>query len=672
VPARRSLVFLANIFVLLGFTQWQMQSVGRADPNQSPALALDQATPRTLATGGSARARERPGGMITRAGSNEHVSHSRPDNSHYEATICRNDISGTLIAASMAKRHSGKELTPTGTPFRTVVYRRNAGDGEWAAVLEPSATPAGDPTCALTRNGRFYYAYIGGEDRSVCIHRSDDDGRHWHGPWCHPYVDRPHLAVLPQPPGEKDETVVYAGQRALARTARGIPSKSKIVVYISRDGGQTIREFAEWSPADGHGPIAVGPLALTTDGRLLVPIGVIEDDRLPSLNVGTSYEKPIGSFRVLQVAGRQQARQRNPGVQTTKVADWFRGREANMPALAVDRSNSVFHGRIYAVWNDVRFGRPAVLLSRSVDDGDTWSVPAVVDADLSAAENRRKPASLNPSVAVDRAGVVAVSWIDRRKSVDGFGSMLRMAMSFDGADSFTSSLEVSEVANTFDQGEHWSTVVSASSAGRSGDPHRVDVRVNPWTISGGHHLGMTAAGQARFYPIWVDNRTGIPQLWTAPMEYEGAMVAHGSTELSSYRDVTSDVKLQFGDPRLELASGSVSLAIRAVNSSSRPVRLPLVLRLTAISSLYGDLRPLNAENGHEGPGAWWRLTREDGELELLRGQFSSVKELKFNLTESVSIIDVMRDTLLHARGWGYLSSLDFRILEPPSGINEKE
>jgi hypothetical protein len=37
----------------------------------------------------------------------------------------------------------------------------------------------------------------------------------------------------------------------------------------------------------------------------------------------------------------------------------------------------------------------------------------------------------------------------------------------------------------------------------------------------GHTAGLTAAADGRFFPAWIDDRTGRPQLWCAPCTVRG-------------------------------------------------------------------------------------------------------------------------------------------------------
>lgn len=80
--------------------------------------------------------------------------------------------------------------------------------------------------------------------------------------------------------------------------------------------------------------------------------------------------------------------------------------------IAVDRVS----GALYAVWTDGRFNDGAhndIVLSRSTDGGLTWSAPVKVSGNPSGVDAH------TPSVEVNAAGQVAVTWYDYRNDVAG-------------------------------------------------------------------------------------------------------------------------------------------------------------------------------------------------------------------------------------------------------------
>lgn len=185
-----------------------------------------------------------------------------------------------------------------------------------------------------------------------------------------------------------------------------------------------------------------------------------------------------------------------------------RGVETFWPRLAADTNSHPFQGRIYCVWGDGTndgVDGERILFSSTSDYGNTWSVPVVIseqpmDADGVSSEYM----SFKPSIAVSSAGVVAVSWYDRRgmpapvlvptltkdvyqKKADGWN--VRLRMSLDGGASWVPSVQINE------------------------EPGAGPAEV-------GHAAGLTAAADGSFHPVWIDNRTGKRQLWTTRIEID--------------------------------------------------------------------------------------------------------------------------------------------------------
>jgi hypothetical protein len=87
--------------------------------------------------------------------------------------------------------------------------------------------------------------------------------------------------------------------------------------------------------------------------------------------------------------------------------------------LAVDYSSGARRGRIYATWqdhDDNPFGDDLILLSHSDDDGLSWSAPTKVNQTPSGTFTDQ---AFEPTVHVNSAGVVAVSYYDFRSDVSG-------------------------------------------------------------------------------------------------------------------------------------------------------------------------------------------------------------------------------------------------------------
>jgi hypothetical protein len=75
---------------------------------------------------------------------------------------------------------------------------------------------------------------------------------------------------------------------------------------------------------------------------------------------------------------------------------------------------------------------------------------------------------------------------------------VRFAASLDGGASWTRSVRVSTGANA-----------------------RSQQNESFFLMSGGDTAGLAAGADGRFHALWIDNRTGTQQVWTAPITVKG-------------------------------------------------------------------------------------------------------------------------------------------------------
>jgi hypothetical protein len=163
------------------------------------------------------------------------------------------------------------------------------------------------------------------------------------------------------------------------------------------------------------------------------------------------------------------------------------------PQLAIDPGSPSCADQLCIVWAQRFANRPTTewfLCSSSTDRGRTWSAPVNLSEQPDPADSAHDYIAYLPCIAVNKAGVVAVTWYDRRglPSAANEGSMkgwnIRMRVSRDG-------------------GRTWSPSVQVTSKASTGQ------------LTGGHTAGICADASGNFHAAWIDDRTGKPQLWTA-------------------------------------------------------------------------------------------------------------------------------------------------------------
>ena len=106
------------------------------------------------------------------------------------------------------------------------------------------------------------------------------------------------------------------------------------------------------------------------------------------------------------------------------------------PSLAADRRN----GRLYAAFHDGRLGDPDVRVWTSSDDGASWSGPTRVND----TPPRDKRAQYLPKVDVAPNGRVDIVYYDRRRDPRDIRNDVSLQSSFDGGESFSSHLRLSQ------------------------------------------------------------------------------------------------------------------------------------------------------------------------------------------------------------------------------------
>lgn len=104
-----------------------------------------------------------------------------------------------------------------------------------------------------------------------------------------------------------------------------------------------------------------------------------------------------------------------------------------------------------------------------------------------------------PAVAVNRDGIVGVSWYDRRGLPDvdlgdhrsdhrGTGGNVRLRVSLDGGDAWPPSVQVNQTP----------------------------IKTKVWDLR--DTAGLITHADGTFHPFWIDDRTGVLQVWTTAVK----------------------------------------------------------------------------------------------------------------------------------------------------------
>lgn len=330
--------------------------------------------------------------------------------------------------------------------------------------------------------------------------------------------------------------------------------------------------------------------------------------------------------------------------------------------IAVDSYSVAFKDRIYVAWTDLRSASSRIMFVYSADRGETWSKPALVDdvpANLSHA-----PDNFMPALAVNKDGVVGLSWYDRRENPDNLGYTTRFTASLDGGETWLPSVRVSEQSARFRQGDE-GEILSSYFSGGNGERGPLSLRVGRMQeFHGGDTAGLAADTNGVFHALWIDNHSGLGELYAAPVFVKGTVAKHGSADLSNLSDVSERVRCDLSDVEYDPKTHVIIVRGSLVNTSKVPLKGRLISRVLSLTSEVGAPRITNAENGAIGAGALFDFTSLVPDGVLKPEQTTKPAIMKFELrdvhllpAEEKNIFKLLQLDFLH---------LDVEILgEPP-------
>ncbi|HWK09658.1 MAG TPA: sialidase family protein [Vicinamibacterales bacterium] len=315
--------------------------------------------------------------------------------------------------------------------------------------------------------------------------------------------------------------------------------RSGIAVYTSPGGGGAFGPRIERASFGEREVFGTGNSVVLSNGQWLGVFGEIKSYGKTAKSGGASNDlfnvPPEPENMLLEVVGSDDGG--NSFTERVTVSGWHMPntfvRLTNVcPMIAADASTGPFKDQVYIVWPDARFGQSDILLSYSADRGQTWSSPIVVNDNSRNLPPERMPNQLLPAVAVNKDGVVAVTWLDRREDPENLAWRERIRVSIDGGETFEPSVAVSDSAARFDGTERWPTTASTVGGGTpvfKGGLFRLLIFAPIHVYIPGDYAGLAADPAGIFHPYWIDNRTGWHQVWTAAVRVGTTVVRNGHT-----------------------------------------------------------------------------------------------------------------------------------------------
>lgn len=332
----------------------------------------------------------------------------------------------------------------------------------------------GDPWVSLREDGSALFAGLT-ERGGLWLARSGDGGR----TWARVPVDvgRGHdhqTMALEMAPGPRAGSIYLVSGR-LQRGKTG--ATHSVFVTRSSDGGKTFTPPVNVRTSNlNSNTLTPG---LLSDGTLVVPY-IDFQSNADDFKSGGRLERN----RVWVITSAD-------GGQTFSHPLFVSEACIGFASLAVDASPTPMRDRLYLVCMNRE--RNGIYVHHSNDRGERWSAPVRADSAGGDVVFRR-----TASIAVNKDGIVGVTWYERRKEAGKDCQHVFFTASFDGGKSFLPETRVS-------------TAPSCPDTPRNGGA------ATRWP-GGGDYSGLVASSDGTFHVVWADSRNGIYQLWTARVQ----------------------------------------------------------------------------------------------------------------------------------------------------------
>jgi hypothetical protein len=601
----------------------------------APSSTCPQQRPKDDATADvptESQARTDAGEQLS-VGANLLVSSANRSLPHMEVVACANRAQpSTLLVGSMASMRG---------QYVTFLYRSGDGGRTWKQVLETAdAGIFADPTCAFGSDGSAYYGVLsrpagfvdmpGVPPLRVWVYTSRDSGRTWsREPAKQLGVDRPFLAV-----DQSGSHVYYTGLWLTESLVGADPEKSApndknvetgVALFVSTDHGKTfVLKAKPREGKNGDWVYGTGNSVVTANGDVVTLLRVLKDRFSGPYAERGHAESTLSVLRT------------SPGGESTAPIVPIRiVRGGGFPALAVDTNNGgPFDDRVYAVTLDAT----SVLLFWSADEGRTWHGPTKVRAATVPSDSALEPIVFNPAVAVNRDSVVGVAWAEgtRDKSRTLHPSWVyRMAASWDGGETFSENVTVS--SDRHDPSRSIEVALRANTRRDDQGRQLGAVTLDTFPETGGHTFGLTADSEGVFHAFWTDNRTGVPQVWTASVRSEGQLAgANGDVKelkaaVDTVADLTSQTAVELGEITVSPQKRQITVKVRIRNTSHGTLLAPLRVQVADVRSALGATTLLVQHQGRENSADVLHFSDVVPSGGLPSGQVTGEKTLAFKV-----------------------------------------
>jgi hypothetical protein len=498
-----------------------------------------------------------------------------------------------MVAANPrdARNLIGAAITTTPATEVCTAYASFDGGYSWVSAVPPGLPErgSGDPQVAFTPDGTAYFSALGlapreaGRTRfSAFLYRSRDGGLTWQ-----------QVATFGAGTGpDHDMMAVDSQGRVFISLMNRIAGHAHVSVYRLNPGAATIEgpSSAAGEPEGMAFPFTWNPVTMS-DGALLVPFQVVTGPV-----TGSSAREVFGALS--RDAGATFASPIRIGLQTLDVHNPVN--PYGNVVFAVHTANDRFRDRIYMLWNDDSpSNRYRLRLASSSDHGITWTMPRDVDARLTSHAN-----AFRPAIAVNRDGVVGISWLDSRESANGRTYREYFTASTDGGSTFLAPVVVSSVDSSLDAAANFASFPSLDSprTNAAGQIEFSFMTILGRFADGGDYMGLAADAAGTFHPFWADTRTSTFQVWTAAVRVAPERPTLAPSPESSV-DLTKRVRPVFDPASYDPVRKVQIVPVRFQNVSDSAVCAPLFITVHGDAPAEGSPQMLNADNHKAWDGA---------------------------------------------------------------------
>jgi hypothetical protein len=364
------------------------------------------------------------------------------------------------------------------------VYTTTDGGNTWlgsdTCTGDPIAFHGGDPGITIDRNGTFILTRLGRSPfTGLYSHYSSDQGLTWSSQKVISTDDLERASLTT----DATSSSAYNGRTYAVWVKFALPYPLMLAYTDNGAKNWSAPEPINDPPnRSAGGDIATGPggevyvcWAGVTDTS---PFKEILVGFASSANGGADWSVTENAFPVNGITG--------------VLPEKDNIRVNGLPSIAVDTTSGPRHGWIYIVTGQKGLSPagsdPDIILNRSADGGLTWSPGIRVNQD----QLNNGKTQYFPAIEVDRFGGINIIYYDDRNTTsDSAGVWLSRSM--DGGDTW-SEYELSD--------HHFKpTPIGGLGQGYQGD-----------------NIDLTAT-ETKLWPVWMDNSSGIYQVWTTPVDF---------------------------------------------------------------------------------------------------------------------------------------------------------